>query len=162
MNTEQNARQTPRRIDEVEDGGRNFVIQQEESNGLLVRTGRQLIEACRLGISIEVWINEFRDMLYEVHGWIDERSGMIEACYATPRGGRISLFFVPAKGVFDFDLADHLAVLNRQLLQRFNVGIVEIQQIPAEEQGRFIPADAAVIVYPNEPSVPSEHRSVEA
>lgn len=162
MNTDSDARQRPHHIDEAEDASRAYVIQQEQSNDLLVRTGRQLIEACRLGISVEVWMDEFRDMVEAVRAWIADRTDRITACYATPRGGSIGLFFVPAKDAFDFDLADELATLNRELLKQFNVGIVEIQQIPADETPRFIPPDAAVSVYPHERSEQSTHRPMEA
>ncbi|MFP4354446.1 MAG: hypothetical protein ACLFUJ_04920 [Phycisphaerae bacterium] len=43
---------------------------------------------------------------------VPDRPDRIEACYAVPRGGRISLFFVPESEAFDFGLADDMTQLS--------------------------------------------------
>ena len=135
-----------RHILEDADGERQYVLH-PENNDLFVRTGRQVIEGCRLGISLEVWFGECKAMFDEVLEWAKVRANQIRACYAVPRGVGIGLFFVPRSESFDFDLADHLAELNVKLVRSFNVGPVEIHQVPADEIDRFIIPKTAREVY---------------
>ncbi|MFP4052951.1 MAG: hypothetical protein ACLFV7_03705 [Phycisphaerae bacterium] len=83
----------------------------------------------------------------EVEKWIGDRSGRVLSCHAVPRGIGIALFFVPAAESFDFDLADELVGLSANLVRHFNVGPVEIHQIPQDELERFVPPKTAWTVY---------------
>lgn len=128
------------------DGDRPVVLHPEDDD-VFVRTGRQVIEACRLGISIEVWMHEFREMLGHVHRWAQQHGSRIRACYAAPRGASIGLYFVPRTETFDFDLAEELAPLNRDLVKAFNIGMIEVHQIPERERDRFISPEAVRTVF---------------
>lgn len=147
MTTDQD-RQTRWHIREDADGARQFVMH-PENDELFTRTGRQVIEACHLGISIEVWFHERNAMFDHVLRWTTERAARVHACYAAPRGAGIGLFFVPRGESFDFDLADELAKLNGQLVRGFNIGPVEIHQVPADELARFIVLEDAIEIYHN-------------
>jgi hypothetical protein len=147
-----------RRIREDADGERQFILH-PENDEVFTRTGRQVIESCRLGISIEVWLAERDTMFDHVRRWMQE-SGMghrIRMCFAAPRGIGIGLFFVPESDSFDFDLADELAELNGQLVRSFNIGPVEMHQIPEQELGRFVPPGAALRI---DGHADESHRSV--
>lgn len=150
--------QTSRSIREAVDGERQFVLH-PENDDLFVRTGRQVIEACRLGISVEVWFGECKDMFEHVSEWARGHAGQVIACYAVPRGTGIGLFLVPKSQSFNFDLADELADLNRELVQKFNVGTVEIHQVPGDELGRFLVIEESRQVYSD---ANSPHQPVEA
>jgi hypothetical protein len=146
MDTDQN-KQTASHISEDVDGGRQYILH-PENNDLFVRTGRQVIEGCRLSISVEVWLDEIKAMFDYLHTWVQEQGlGRIVACYAVPRGIGTRLFFVPRGDSFDFDLADLLARLSIQLMQKFNVGPVEIHQLPWDELDRFVVPEMAVEIY---------------
>lgn len=123
-----------------------FVLHPED-NDLFVRTGRQIIQACQLNISVQVWMEECKSMFAHVVGWVSDRSESVASCYAVPRGAGITLFFVPQSDSFDFDLADELAQLGTKLTHSFNVGAVEILQIPREEVGRFVEHETSQQVY---------------
>jgi hypothetical protein len=86
-------------------------------------------------------------MMEKVSKWSKSHAGKVRACYAVPRGADVGLFFVPKTNAFDFDLADELADLNRNLMRRFKTGTVEIHQVPADEVERFIVLDEARQVY---------------
>lgn len=133
-------------IREPVDGAREYVMHPAD-NDLFVRTGRQVIEACRLGISVEVWFGECNAMLEKVTAWAQEHVAKVTAAYAVPGGAGIRLFVVPKSETFDFDLADELADLNRELVQKFNVGTVEIHQVPADEVSRFVVPEEARQVF---------------
>ncbi len=145
-------------IDEGADGGRQVLLR-PENNDLFIRTGQQVISACKLGISIEVWIQEMQSMFASVSKWVEERRDLIEACYSVPRSSKMVLFFVTKSEQFNFELADQLVDLNTHLITDFNIGMVEVQQIPLKEMNRFIDPETARRVYgPN----PEPHRAVEA
>ena len=128
------------------DGSRQFVLH-PESNDLFMRTGHQVIAACRLSISVEVWLEECVALFSYVNDWACKHKDMIAACYAIPRGDGIGLFFVPKSQSFNFDLADDLAELNRDLAQTFNVGSIEIHQVPQGELCRFVTREESRQVY---------------
>jgi hypothetical protein len=149
------------RIKEDRDGDRPIILHPGDDD-LFVRTGKQVIEACRLGISVEVWINELNAMLQKVQGWLDKQSARVRACYCAPRRTRVILFFVPATDQFDFDLADDLAALNGELTKNFNVGMVEMGQVPADEVDRFLDREHTPLVWGADGRQPESHPTVEA
>lgn len=134
-----------------EDGARSVVLHPENSD-LFVRTGNQVIDACRLGISLELWLQEMRSMCDDVSKWASDHSQHIRSCFCAPRGARVALYFSPKSRGFDFDLADELAALNGKVVKSFNVGMVEVRQVPWEELDRFLDVAAAVHVYGDKPS----------
>ena len=149
MDTDQDSQTAQERhIREEQDGESQYVLHPLD-NDLFLRTGRQVIDGCRLGISIEVWFHECDSMFEDVAKWAADRSDRISACYAVPRGVGMCLFFVPVSESFDFDLADQLAELNSRLVRTFCVGPVEINQIPADEKARFIAPNTAREIYPH-------------
>jgi hypothetical protein len=71
----------------------------------------------------------------------------VRAAFCAPRGTRTVLFFIPVSDRFDFDLADELTVLNMELVNKFNIGMVEVRQIPWDEIDRFLDPGSARQVY---------------
>lgn len=135
---------SPVHVREGEDGRRAFVFH-PENDDRFVRTGRQVIDACQLGISIEVWFDELRSMIEQVASWARGRTD-VAAVYAVPRGTKTMLFAIPATGRFDFDLADSMVELEAALRQ-FNIGPIESLQLPPEELNRFVPQGHAQPIY---------------
>ena len=127
------------------------------NDDLFARTGKQIIEACQMSISIAVWMEELNQMLSEVKAWCAKRSDKISACLAEGRGSEVLLFFVPVGNQFNFDLADELADLNRELVTDFNIGMVEVGQIPEAEVNRFMDLEKVRIVYGR---LPETHQAV--
>ncbi|OWY72933.1 hypothetical protein B7486_00900 [cyanobacterium TDX16] len=146
------------RIHESGDADRHYLIH-PKNNDVFVRTGKQVIEACRLDISIELWLSEIGAMLDDVSDWSKARSEKIKSCYCSPTGARISLFFSPVGGQFDFDLSEELTDLTVKLFKKFNVGMIESHQVPFEELDRFIDVQSARLVHGSEFE---PHRAVEA
>ena len=123
-----------------------FVLHPED-NDVFIRTGRQIIEACRLSISVGVWLEELKEMCSFLAQWCTQRQDKIQACVAVGRGSKVMVFFVPHGSQFNFDLADELPDLNRELVTRFNIGMVEVGQIPHSEIERFIDLETARQIY---------------
>ncbi|HUU97587.1 MAG TPA: hypothetical protein VM487_17770 [Phycisphaerae bacterium] len=141
----------PVRISEARDGERPYVIHPEDDD-LFVRTGKQVIEACRLGISLQLWVEEFKAMLRHVSDWAGDRADKVRACCCAPHGASVTFFVAPRSEQFDFDLSDAMTELNAELVQRFNVGPVELHQVPWDEMDRFLDIRMARVVYGEAPS----------
>jgi hypothetical protein len=124
-------------INEAQDADRNVVLH-PENDDLFVQTGKQVIEACRLNISVELWQHEVSSMFDRVRHWAAERDDRISGCYATARPTKLVVFVTPTKSTYDFDLADEITMLNRDLLRNFNVGYVELAQVPLDQMDRFV------------------------
>ncbi len=136
------------RLSESEHGSLDFLVHPEDDD-LFVRTGKQVIASCRLGIGFEAWLSDFTDLLADVHKWAGERSVKIQSCYCVPQSDRIVYFFATKPSQFDFDLAEELADLNIRLMNNYNVGAVELRQIPANEVERFIDLESSRAIYDN-------------
>ena len=158
MPEETEAKSDPLRIREGRDDERQIVLH-PENDDLFVRTGRQVIASCQLGISIELWLSEFHSMLEHVKEWCTEHKEQVRSSFAYPRGAKVVLFVVPAREQFDFDLADALAELNAQLPRDFNIGVIAIHQVPWGELDRFLDPERARHIYGEQPT---SHRAVEA
>jgi hypothetical protein len=145
-------------IDETADGGRQVVLR-PENNDLFIRTGQQVIAACSLGISVELWMQEMQSMYEFVANWSKDRKDLIHSCYSLPQNSGMVLFFVVKADEFDFQLAGQLVDLNTHLITEFNIGMIEVQQIPHREMDRFINQETAKRIYGS--SVES-HQAVDA
>lgn len=141
------AQSEPARISVEHDGDKSFLLMTGGEDRML-RTGRQIIDACQLTISAEVWLQEMRDLLADVRSWIEVKGlQRISGCQAIPQGARVMVYYFPKSGAFDADLAIELAELNAELVRKYNVGFVEFAQIPELEKSRFISPSLAWTVY---------------
>ena len=132
-------------IHEAQDGESEFVFH-PESNDIFVRTGKEVIASCQIGISLQVWLDELRDLFRDVSTWAKTLTS-VRAVFALPIGSRLVLYVAPAGSCFDFDLADSLALLNRSLVKnRPVIGMVEVLQVPWDDRGSFV-SDNAKCIY---------------
>jgi len=136
----------PIRIEKSRDGDSSVILHPAD-NDLFVRTGKQVIASCQLSIGLEVWLDELAAMGRRVHEWCHERRDRVRACYCAPRGPRIVYFFMPPADCFDFAMAEALADLGMELDAGFNVGTVELHQVPWKESGRFVDPSSAKLIY---------------
>ncbi|MFA7236227.1 MAG: hypothetical protein WC058_05115 [Phycisphaeraceae bacterium] len=98
-------------------------------------------------------------MLHEIKAWAESHADAVRACFVAPLGPRMAVFVIPCGDQFNFDLADELASLNIHLVRKYNVGMVELHQIPFDEIDRFVDPATAKWVYGQQPTT---HSSVEA
>ncbi len=139
-------------VRESQDGDRNFVFHLSD-NDLFVRTGRQLIEACQLNISIDLWKQELDLMFAYVMDWCGKKHIHVRTCLCEPRRARLVLHFIPKSDGFDFDLADGITELDCYLSRNFkNVGLVEAGQIPWAEMERFVNPNLFFVIYGEHPT----------
>ena len=119
---------------------RRIAIALTDGDDTFMRTGRQVIEGCRLDIDVRFWMEEVRGMAEFIREWCINRRSQIRAVYLWPQGAKIVVFIVPVSESFNFDLADDLAELSLELVRQFHfVGPVDLLQIPEREVCRFVP-----------------------
>jgi hypothetical protein len=127
------------------------IVLHPENQDLFTRTGKQIIAACQMDISVQVWLDELQSMFAEVSEWCTRRADKIKCCLAQGRGAKVLLLFVPLSEKFDFALATELAVLNRELVTHLNIGMVELGQIPDSDISRFLEVERTKIIYGKSP-----------
>jgi hypothetical protein len=123
------------------------VVIHPENDDLFVQSADQVIIACSLRISVELWLEELSAVFGRVRSKIEAHKSKIQSCFCVPTGGKLTFFFVSSSEQFDFDLADELGDLSVELMKDFNVGMVEAHQIPSSESARFIDPSAARKIY---------------
>lgn len=149
MASRSNTGQEPGVINEQHDGSRDFLIR-SSNDDLFMRTGKQIIEHCRLGISVETWMKEVHDLFGQVQEWCEKRHDKVRCCYAAPTA-KVTLFFIPTSEAYDFDLGEDLANLTVTLVQNYNVGMIETRQVPWSERERFIRDESSRAIYGQPP-----------
>jgi hypothetical protein len=97
-------------------------------------------------------------MIQMVAEWANRHNQQVSECHAVLRPSGIAFFIVPKKDSFDFDLAAEIVDLDREV-EGFNVGQVELYQVPAAELRRFAAPADCIQVYSN---ADSAHSPVEA
>lgn len=96
---------------------------------------------------IELWLEEIQGMVAEVANWAERNAKRVRSCYCSPSGSNVMIFVSPSSDSFDFELAAELADLNSTLLRQFNIGNLEIHQIPWKEADRFIDFTSSRRIY---------------
>lgn len=155
-----NKSQTPNHavlVDSSQDADRRYVIKPED-NDLFVLTGRQVILACQLGISVQLWLKELQAMEEAVRDWCSSRAGRVSGCFLVPRGDKLVLYITPISSQYDFDLADEMTDLSMTLAREYRIGFVDLYQIPGGETQRFFNPKSARQLYgqPSTASCPVE------
>ena len=131
-------------IREARDADVRFVIH-PESNDVFVRSGKQVVASCEIGISLEVWLGELSELFSTIADWCTGHPA-VRAAFAQPIGSRIAIYIAPASSSFDFDLGDELATLNISLARKYRVlGMIEVLQIPWQDKETFVGQSAKCI-----------------
>src|SRR5690606_30341815 len=105
MNTHHETSRTPLHLREQVDGNRQVVFH-TKNNDLFVRTGKQVVDACRHATNLQAWFDDLNSMLEHVAHWCEQKTEQVQACYAAPQGNRVALYFMPHGKQFNFELAD--------------------------------------------------------
>ena len=151
---QEKSRAAPTSIHAQRGADRQFLFHPAD-NDVFVRTGRQIIDACRLTISVEVWLDELEEMMKFVRTWCaDNRT--VRGCICSPRAARVMLFFVPTSTTFNFDLADQLTDLDIHISREFHLGSDEVSEVPLGQADRFLIPEESIEIYgqhdrPSEP-----------
>lgn len=123
------------------------VVVHPSDEDLFVLTGRQVIKSCQLGTSVELWLEEVSRAEAFVAAWCADHSGKVNLAFLVPRPSQLALFFAHSDSQFDFDLADEMTELSSQLVHEFNIGMVDMYQVPKAEISRFVDQARAKLIY---------------
>jgi len=125
-------------IHENKDGEKTYILQCED-NHVIYTQGKQIIEDSKLRISISDWRQEVESMCHHIAQWVNtQATSHITGWILVQKGSQLTGYFCPQSESFDFVLADELADLSIYIVRNFNVGPLELLQIPFKDRGRFI------------------------
>lgn len=112
------------------------------SEEILHRSGEQLVRACQLHISAEVWVDNFKRMESYVMEWCGKRPTAIAAMLVEVRTNKVVFWIVPLSEEYNFDLGFELAELDIYLSSQGGIGYCETRQVPYWDLMSFVPADS--------------------
>jgi hypothetical protein len=112
-------------------------------------SGEQLVRACRMEISSEVWQDNFWKMISHIRDWARDHHDSLDRILIDFCNDKVVFFLVPKSERFDFDLGFAQAELDVYLNTRGNIGYAETRQIPSWDIETFVSRNAR-IVWPEE------------
>ena len=116
------------------------------NDDLFVRTGQEVIASCQLGIGLELWLKEVDTVIEDVRAWC-QANPAVQSCHVAVFRGRVNLFFIPVSASYDCQLGLELSDLTARLYQQYNIGMIEVHQLPDRELSRFMPLSASRKIY---------------
>ena len=116
---------------------RRFMLRENNRDDWMVKVASQLIDACNLQTNVQLWLQEAMDLEKRVSEWCGTKPNVGD-CFASYASQGITFFLVMDSATFDFALAGELASQTHQLPSVFNVGPIEMHQIPSDEADHFV------------------------
>jgi hypothetical protein len=106
-------------------------------------------EACREVVRLDERVARFkRRFLLPLHKWCEAHANRVSACYIPLPGRHVQVFVVTASTHFDFELAEEVAALERQLAKSgWSVGIAQLPQADEKSLSTFFNLEGALEVY---------------
>lgn len=90
-----------------------------QNEDVMIQSGRDIIRACGLQVSVNVSWDEVNSMREWLAKWCEQRSDRVTAAVVSP-SVCVRVSFLTKGEQFDFDLADEIAELSRELPHQFN------------------------------------------
>ena len=134
-------------LHESELSGRSVLITPLDEDRFIVR-GESVIRACNLTINAQLWWDELVAAMEEVSAWSHLRQGKLRDVVCDVGSAKVRFYFSTSGKQYDFDLADELTDLELKLHREFNLGYVEVMQIPHDAMNRFAGDDARIVIWP--------------
>ncbi len=115
----------------------------------------EAVRHIQVGESRSIWNDELNAMLSMVYEWCrqPDKQKHIVGCHAAPCDGSITIFVVPARGRFDFDLADEITELGIRLSKDYPLIPSNVFQIPGnspDDLAQFVDTRIAITLYEQE------------
>ena len=120
-----------------------------EDQDIFFISAEKATEACLAAVKNDERISVFKaKFLLPLHAWCAGHADRVAACYLPLPAGHIQAFIVTTSPRFDFDLAEQIAALERELAHAgWRVGV---SQLPAAEDralATFFNSEGALEVY---------------
>lgn len=97
------------------------------------RTTKWVVDASKLGISVETWRRELFELLMTVEKWLKNHESEVLICYAAERDNQIGIYFVPTLGRYDFELSNLLTKLDIELAEKHQKCQCDLFQQPESD-----------------------------
>lgn len=120
-----------------------------EDQDIFFISAEKATEACREAVKTEERIATFKDrFLSPLHEWCVRHADRIAACYLPLPAGHLQVFLVTLSPRFDFDLAEDMAALERQLAHAgWWVGVTQLPAAEDRSLATFFNPEGALEVY---------------
>lgn len=128
MTTDPSKEEVPIHLDAKSEGDRTVVLVDPDFEDRFVKQCDWVVEASKLGLSRDVWLQELQAMMTHVAKWAEKQP--VRTCYAAQRDMRIAVFVVPESGKFDFDLVEGINSLDLELSEKFQACPCDVLQAP--------------------------------
>lgn len=145
----QTPRDQPLHVDAKQDAERLVVLTPDDEDRF-VRSCKWVVEASKLGISVDVWLRELHALLSHVSRWSEQHAAQVKACMAMQRDDQIAIFVIPTAAQYDFELSDLLTELDLELAEKFQACRCDVLQMPTkpfEELEDLSGNKSAVLIY---------------
>lgn len=125
------------------------VVVTPKDRDIFLISAEKATEACHEIVQREKRIELFEsEFLIPLFQWCVERSERIRACYVPFPESHIQVFVVTDAPQFDFELAEEIAALERNLAQKgWRVGVYQLPNTDDETLATFCNPEGALQVY---------------
>lgn len=112
------------------DGERQVVVSPEDEDRFVV-TCQDAAEACLQSREVLKWSHTFQKVLSFIRNDLDQSIERVMSCFVGPADGHLACFVIAKSSSFDFELAEVLADLEREIATAFpDFTYIRVQQIP--------------------------------
>jgi hypothetical protein len=120
-----------------------------EDQDIFFISAEKAAEACREAVKMDERITVFKEkFLLPLHAWCVQRADRVAACYLPRPAGQIQVFIVTSSTRFDFNLAEEMAALERELAHAgWRVGVLQLPNAEHHSLATFFTLEGALEVY---------------
>ena len=125
-----------------------IMVMPEDQDAFFI-SAEKATEACREAVRMDERISAFKEkFLLPLHAWCDQRGKQVSACYLPRPAGHLQAFIVTSSPRFDFQLAEEIAALERELANAgWRVGVSQLPHADNHSLATFFTLDGALEVY---------------
>jgi hypothetical protein len=120
-----------------------------EDQDIFFISAEKATEACRDAVRMDERVTAFKEkFLLPLHAWCAQRADRVAACYLPRPAGQIQAFVVTTSSRFDFNLAEEIAAVERELAQAgWRVGVTQLPGAEHHSLATFFTLEGALEVY---------------
>lgn len=120
-----------------------------EDQDIFFISAEKATDACRQAVKTEERIAAFKErFLLPLHDWCAKHADRVAACYLPRPAGHIQAFIVTTSRRFDFQLAEEMAALERDLAKAgWRVGVTQLPDAENRSLATFFTLEGALEVY---------------
>ena len=107
-------------------------------------------EACKGAADTALWIEQFKDLLNDLHKWCKEHASSVENCYVSWTEGQLKVFVTTPGEDYQFDFDDAITDLEIRLASVYpdcSAAVIQLPESPPNELTSFFSPEEAIQTY---------------